>query len=144
MMNFSNLINVIMEKASKKPRNIIAIAGAPTSGKSTLAKALTEQIPNSALFALDGFHFDDSILIKRRLLSRKGSPNTFGVNGFSYLLEHLANGQDDIYVPSFDRDLEVSRNAAIFIPKSVKTIFVEGNYVLLDDPNWTVTQNSLT
>ena len=35
MMNFSNLINVIMEKASKKPRNIIAIAGAPTSGKST-------------------------------------------------------------------------------------------------------------
>lgn len=133
-----------MEKASKKPRNIIAIAGAPTSGKSTLAKALTEQIPNSALFALGGFHFDDSILIKRRLLSRKGSPNTFGVNGFSYLLEHLANGQDDIYVPSFDRDLEVSRNAAIFIPKSVKTIFVEGNYVLLDDPNWTVTQNSLT
>ena len=134
-MNYSDVINAI--KAIKKPRKIIAIAGAPASGKSTLAATLAEQIPNSALFAMDGFHLDDAILIERGHLMRKGSPQTFDALGFSYLLERLAMGQDDIYAPSFDRDLEVSRNASVFIPKSVETIIVEGNYVLLDDPSWT-------
>ena len=134
-MNYSLVIDAI--KAIQKPRKIIALAGALASGKSTLAETLAEQIPNCALFAMDGFHIDDGILIKRGHMPRKGSPHTFDAVGFAYLLERLVMGQDDIYAPSFDRNLELSRNASVFIPKSVETIIVEGNYVLLDDPSWT-------
>ncbi len=49
-------------------RRIVAIAGAPASGKSTLAsqleRRLNETNPGStALLPMDGYHYDDEVLI---------------------------------------------------------------------------------
>ena len=46
------------------------------------------------------------------------------------------NEEDEIAVPVFDRDLEISRAGARVIPRSVRYLIVEGNYLLLDLPPW--------
>ena len=38
------------------------------------------------------------------------------------------NEEDDIAVPVFDRDLEISRAVARMIPRAVRTLIVDGNY----------------
>lgn len=48
----------------------------------------------------------------------------------------LAAGDRPVAVPVFDRSLEISRAAARIIDPEVRLILVEGNYLLLDDPDW--------
>lgn len=123
-------------------RRILAVAGAPGSGKSTLAEAVVEaveaQAPGSAaILPMDGFHYDDEVLVPRGDRPRKGAPHTFDVGGFAALLSRMrANAEDEIAVPRFDRDLEIARAGARIVPRSVRLIVAEGNYLLLDMPPW--------
>lgn len=78
---------------------------------------------------MDGYHYDDHVLIERGLRACKGSPDTFDVFGLLHMLDRLKHNQEDeIAVPVFDRDLEISR--------SVRALIVEGNYLLLDQYPW--------
>ena len=120
-------------------RRILAIAGAPGSGKSTLAERLVSALPENiaAVLPMDGFHYDDEVLSPRGDTARKGAPHTFDVGGFAALLGRLrANAEDEIAVPRFDRTLEIARGAARIVPRSVRLIVAEGNYLLLDRPPW--------
>lgn len=123
-------------------RRIVAIVGAPGSGKSTVAERLVDQLNagaagSAALFPMDGYHYDDAILIARGLRPRKGAPETFDVAGLLNMLGRLkANQEDEIAVPVFDRDLEISRAGARMIPRTARVIVVEGNYLLLREPPW--------
>lgn len=123
-------------------RQLIAICGAPGSGKSTLVEMLSDAINaqaegSCAIVPMDGFHFDDAVLKERNLLPRKGAPETFDVDGLLHLHQRLAENQDQsVAVPLFDRDRELSRAAARIIPRSVQTVLIEGNYLLLDQPGW--------
>ncbi|WP_189438724.1 nucleoside triphosphate hydrolase [Pseudovibrio japonicus] len=135
---------LVKQLASYPPgrRHLVAVVGPPGSGKSTLAEALAAAINETspdcaAVFPMDGIHFDDAILEERGLCQRKGAPETFDVAGFCHLLDRLRRNQEaEIAVPVFDRDLEISRNAARIIPHSVELLIVEGNYLLLDRPFW--------
>jgi pantothenate kinase len=97
---------------------VVAIAGAPGSGKSTLAERLVSRLNecaerSAALLPMDGYHYDDRILIERGLRARKGAPETFDVLGLVHMLDRLRrNQEDEIAVPVFDRDLEISRAGA--------------------------------
>lgn len=123
-------------------RRIVALAGPPASGKTTLAAQLADKInaerPGAATaLGLDGFHFDDHVLIPRGDRPRKGAPHTFDVGGLRALLARLhADAEDDIAAPVFDRAIEVARAGALIIPQSVRLILLEGNYLLLDQPPW--------
>lgn len=123
-------------------RTITALAGPPASGKSTLAELiaarLNEQEPDSAaVFPMDGFHYDDMVLLPRGLRPRKGAPETFDCAGFAHVLSRLAaNAEEEIAVPVFDRTIEISRGSARIISKSVKYIITEGNYLLLVREPW--------
>lgn len=123
-------------------RHIIAIAGAPGSGKSTiadhLAAALNAQHPGrAAVLPMDGYHFDDAVLKDLGLLPRKGSVDTFDAHGFLHMLQRLkANADDTIAVPVFDRTLEIARAGARLIGRDTGILIAEGNYLLLSRDPW--------
>jgi pantothenate kinase len=123
-------------------RRIVAIAGAPASGKSTLASQLVRRLnetePGStALLPMDGYHYDDEVLVPRGWRPRKGAPHTFDVGGFASALQRLkANTEPTVAVPRFDRNIEIARAGAILIEQSVRLIISEGNWLLLDDEPW--------
>lgn len=123
-------------------RRIVAIAGPPASGKSTLAEtlvtSLNEASPGTcALLPMDGFHYDDEVLIPRGWLPRKGAPHTFDVGGYAAALRRLKhNEEESIAVPRFDRSIEIARAGAIIIERAVRLIVTEGNYLLLEDAPW--------
>lgn len=125
-----------------KGRRIIAIAGAPGSGKSTLsddlANALNLRRPeSSAVVPMDSFHFDDAVLCARDTHARKGARFTFDVGGMAALLGRLKqNTEAEIAVLVFDRTLEISRAGGRLISKDKALLLVEGNYQLLDQSPW--------
>jgi pantothenate kinase len=125
-------------------RIIIALAGPPGSGKSTiserLAARLNENEPGSAaVVPMDGFHYDDMLLNERGWRPRKGAPHTFDCGGYAHLLSRLAaNAEDEIAIPVFDRAIEISRGSARIIPRSVRYIVTEGNYLLLAREPWSM------
>jgi len=81
----------ILALAAARPgRSLVAIAGAPGAGKSTLAAALVDRLgPEAALVPMDGFHLDNAILDARGRRFAKGSPDTFDVAGFEAALQRL-------------------------------------------------------
>jgi len=123
-------------------RHIIAVAGAPASGKSTLAESLVgalnaERSGRAAVLPMDGFHYDDLVLEARGHRARKGAPHTFDVNGLRHLLLRLkANDENEVAIPVFDRSIEIARAGASILPQSVEIIVAEGNYLLLDADPW--------
>jgi pantothenate kinase len=85
---------------------------------------------------MDGFHFDDAVLDRLGLKSRKGAPETFDSAGFESLLQRLKRGDADVAIPLFDRSMELARAAAAVVAAETKFILVEGNYLLLDEQPW--------
>jgi pantothenate kinase len=126
----------------KANRVVVAIAGAPGSGKSTVAEALVAQLNQAvpgraAVLPMDGYHYDNMLLGHFGRLAHKGAPDTFDVYGLRHMLVRLRdNFEDAVVVPVFDRDLEIARAGARLIPASVDIIVVEGNYLLLREPPW--------
>lgn len=122
------------------PRLMVAIAGPPASGKSTLAEALVERLETHGLTArhvpMDGFHLDDSLLEARGLLSRKGAPETFDAAGFVNAMQRLAR-EEEVILPRFDRSREISLAGCIAVDSQVRVAVVEGNYLAFDEPPWT-------
>jgi fructokinase len=122
--------------ASRPGRSLVAIAGAPGAGKSTLAEALVDRLgPQAALVPMDGFHLDNAILDARGRRFAKGSPDTFDVDGFEAVLQRLKAG-GEVIVPVFDRHIDVSRGSARVVPSAARIIVTEGNYLLLREAPW--------
>ena len=140
-ITFDTLVETVLARGADG-RSITAIAGPPGAGKSTLAEKLVEELnahdPGSAaVFPMDGYHYDDLVLVPRGLRPRKGAPETFDVSGFSHMLGRLrANLDPEIAVPVFDRSIEIARAGGRMIPQSVRHLIVEGNYILLGDGDW--------
>ena len=138
MSEIATIAATIFRRAGKARRFVVAIAGPPGTGKSTLSSALHGVLPEGAVevVPMDGFHYDDAVLERRGLRSRKGAPETFDFAGFEVLLKRIRAGEPDIAIPVFDRSVELSRAAAAVIGADVRFILVEGNYLLLDEEPW--------
>ena len=101
------------------------------------ARINSYELNSADVFEMDGFHYDDIVLQDLGLLSKKGSPNTFDVPGFTFMLKRLfENKEKSIAVPVFDRELAVSRNSSNIIENSVRHLIVEGNYLMLKEKPW--------
>jgi len=132
------IVAAIGAATARQERFVIAIAGAPAAGKSTLAEQLRERLaPRSATLGLDAFHYDNEILERRQQLDRKGAPFTFDVAGYGRALQLLRTDRSAaVTMPRFDRELELSRNCAELVLPSHDVLITEGNYLLLDEPEW--------
>jgi pantothenate kinase len=137
----AGLVDLILAKAKGCPRFIVAFAGPPAAGKSTIAAQIVGALQAKGELAsgvpMDGFHYDDAVLETLGMRSRKGSPPTFDVAGFSVLLKRLKAREPDVAIPHFDRSLELSRAAAELVSADTKFLIAEGNYLLLDYAPWT-------
>jgi pantothenate kinase len=139
-VGFDDLAGFLQRSAAA--RVLTAIAGPPGAGKSTLADRLAarlnQNVPGrAAVLPMDGYHFDDMVLVPRGLRPRKGAPETFDVAGLYHMLGRLRRNEEaEIAVPVFDRQIEIARAGGRLIAKSVRHVIVEGNYLLLDRPGW--------
>lgn len=141
--DLDGLIESIWQRAKGRNRIIIAIAGPPGAGKSTLSDRLLAVFAEShgedvlAVMPMDGYHFDNAILDARGQRDRKGAPYTFDVDGYAAMLERVRKGHgDDIAVPVFDREHDLSRGSAHIIKAQTRIVVTEGNYLLLDEDPW--------
>ena len=135
------LSDYIIENSEGRKRYIVAIAGPPGAGKSTFAQALLlllkEKSIQAKIISMDGFHLDNSILVDRNLLDRKGAPATFDTAGFIHLMNRLSNFEDDVVIPEFDRNKDLSIAGSSIISTKDKVLIVEGNYLLIEEEPWT-------
>lgn len=115
-------------------RSILAITGAPGSGKSTVAAELVSRLGNDArLVPMDGFHLSAALLTALGRAERKGAPDTFDSAGYASALGRIRRGEP-VVVPEFRRDIEDSIAASLPIPADVPIVVTEGNYLLIDGP----------
>jgi pantothenate kinase len=135
-MTPAELAEIIRGRAQGQGRFLTALAGPPGAGKSTLAAELVSALGQGAkAVPMDGFHYDDAVLIARGARDRKGAPDTFDAQGFFHLLRRL-RVEDEIAIPLFDRDLEISRAGADIVTAADRLLVVEGNYLLLNEAPW--------
>ncbi|WP_246100716.1 nucleoside triphosphate hydrolase [Palleronia caenipelagi] len=139
----STLAEKLVPLAQKNTRTIVAFAGGPGAGKSTLVEALLAEIETNApgaaaILPMDGYHYDDLYLEPNGLRPRKGAPETFDVGGLRTTLARLrADNESRVAVPVFDRSIEIARAGARLILPQHRLILVEGNYLLLEQDPWT-------
>jgi pantothenate kinase len=136
----TDLARTIIDSAGDRPRFVVAIAGPPGAGKSTLADDLAAALKalgqSAEVLPMDGFHMDDGILREKNLLPRKGAPETFDVRGFLDIVRAVRAADTEVLVPVFDRSRELAIAAARIVDQSTRFVLVEGNYLLLDHGPW--------
>jgi len=142
--------------AGQRERAVLAIAGIPGGGKSTLAKALAIHLNRAAVSAsadnaspaahyavvlgMDGFHLPTEVIQQRGLADRKGSEPTFDARGY---LKLLASCRDPGFVgdlPVYDRRVHepvYTGKLEDHVGQQTRVIITEGNYLLLDSLPWT-------
>jgi len=135
-----NLLSERIQPLRAQPgRVLVAIAGPPASGKTTLAEELSRRLNAqrcaSVVVPQDGFHLDNQVLTARGDLARKGAPHTFDGAGFVHLIRRLKENVD-VAVPEFDRARDIAIAGAQVVPADTEVVIVEGNYLLFDEAPW--------
>jgi pantothenate kinase len=134
------IVGEVLGRAGNARRFLVAIAGPPGAGKSTLAdnlaNALRARGETAEVLPMDGFHMDNAILIERGLLARKGIPETFDVRGFLDIVRAVRPADQEVLVPVFDRSRELAIASARPIDPNDRFIIIEGNYLLFTQGKW--------
>jgi pantothenate kinase len=117
---------------------MVGVTGKPGAGKTTYALALVASSEDPAAYVpMDGFHLADVTLAALGTLDRKGAPETFDAWGYAALLRRVRTERDHVvYAPGFERDLEQPIAGALAVPPEAELVVTEGNYLLLDRPEW--------
>lgn len=143
----------ILNNSPPERRIIIALAGVPGSGKSTIAAALLAHLDRIGICdvvvaPMDGYHYTKATLSAfadpDEAFRRRGAPFTFDVESFVEMVRLLscspvASHEDpskDIWMPSFDHAKQDPVPLDIWVPATARVVLLEGNYVLLNQHPW--------
>ena len=133
--------HILALQSAAHHRIAIGLAGGPGTGKSTLAAELVTMVnathPGSAaLVPMDGFHMKHSKLEGLGQVDYKGAPHTFEGAAFVNFLHHLKHATEPVSGPGYSRKIEDTVENAFTVQREVKTLIVEGNYLLLTEGPW--------
>lgn len=133
----------ILQQASNRRRTIVAIAGIPGAGKSTLARHLRDALEHIAqqpgiaiIVPQDGFHMTNAELTARGLLPRKGSPPTYRAAALFTKLVEIRRAARPVLMPVYSRELHEPIPDAIEVRPDTPFVLVEGNYLLCQFGVW--------
>ncbi|AGB69957.1 MULTISPECIES: nucleoside triphosphate hydrolase [Rhizobium] len=139
-VSLDDVAGEIIERAGNARRFLVAIAGPPGAGKSTLAdnvaKALKARGESAEVLPMDGFHMDNAVLIEKGLLKRKGVPDSFDVRAFLDIVKAVRAADQEVLVPVFDRSREIAIASARIVSADHRFIVIEGNYLLFNQGKW--------
>ena len=135
-MSLDRLETLVRALPKARARTLVALAGPPAAGKSTLAAALVDRLgPDAVCVPMDGFHLDNHVLAARGLLHRKGAPQTFDTGGLVHAMHRLVH-EAEVSLPDFDRTLDCSIAGRIAVTAGHRIVVVEGNYLACAEPPW--------
>jgi pantothenate kinase len=146
-ITFAHLVARAAELAAGPGRAVLGVTGSPGAGKSTLVEVLLRELPAESVahVPMDGFHLADAELVRLGRRDRKGAPDTFDAAGYAALLRRLrADGDETVYAPSFERDLEQPIAGSLPVTPAARLVVTEGNYLLLADGDWALVRPQLT
>ena len=127
-------------------RLIVYIAGPCGAGKTTISLLLESLVSSNTDYSaqavgIDGFHYSHEYLSSHYLLRDgekilmrdvKGSAETYD---FEKLYNKItALKQSDVYFPGYDRIIHDVAEDFTYVENQI--IFIEGNWLLLDEPRW--------
>ncbi|KAL2278172.1 hypothetical protein FJTKL_14597 [Diaporthe vaccinii] len=153
------LVDRVIHKWSEKPhdRILIALAGPPGSGKTTIAQEVAQRLasshpsapdaPKTAVVSIDGFHLTLAALRAlpnaEEALARRGAPWTFDAEAAVALVRELRtsgpssrNSPRDVVVPTFDHAVKDPVAGGLLVRADVQVCILEGNYLLSDEGPW--------
>lgn len=130
------------------PRVLIALAGLPGAGKSTLATRLAAEVTAVAgpgamvVLGMDGFHLTQAAL--RRMpdpeaaFARRGAPWTFDVPALTARVRTLqdAAGREPVPWPDFRHETGDPVEGALLVGPETRLVLVEGLYLLCRSDGW--------
>ncbi|EEP81940.1 conserved hypothetical protein [Uncinocarpus reesii 1704] len=154
------LVDKVWTKLLSTPpssRYMVAISGIPGSGKTSLAKVMTQKTnahyakehpdkpPVATWIAMDGYHLTRAQLAAMpdpvHAMARRGAAFTFDPVKFTQLVRLLRAdiGAESatIYAPSFDHAVKDPVENDVPIPATARVVFFEGNYLSLNKEPWT-------
>ncbi len=139
-ISLEDVAGEIIARAGNAKRFLVAIAGPPGAGKSTLAdnvaKALKAKGESVEVLPMDGFHMDNAVLVEKGLLKRKGVPESFDVRAFLDIVKAVRAADQEVLVPVFDRSREIAIASARIVSAEHRFIIAEGNYLLFSQGKW--------
>ncbi|KAJ9137578.1 Phosphoribulokinase uridine kinase family protein [Pleurostoma richardsiae] len=138
-----------IEKQSQgQKRLLIALAGPPGSGKTTIAQHVVDYVaalqssPSIVAISADGFHL--SLAALRALpnaaeaFARRGAPWTFDGAAVVDLVRNLraGAGQNAVMAPTFDHAIKDPVTDGLTVGLDTEVCILEGNYLLSDEAPW--------
>jgi pantothenate kinase len=125
-------------------RRVLGVTGPPGAGKTTLVLALLAAAADDprlrgriAHVPMDGFHLTDAALDRLGRRERKGAPDTFDAAAYAAVLAAAREvPRLVVSAPAFDHGVGEPEPDAIRVAAQADLLITEGNYLLLDDPDW--------
>ena len=141
--SYRELIDELSSKVdslSESSQYWIGLAGAPGSGKSTVAQRIKEALGDQiTIIPMDGYHYSRSELDKmedpEEAHERRGAPFTFNSQKFVADLVEARRTRSS-HFPGFDHEERDPVDNRISLKPGKRLVIVEGNYLLLNESPW--------
>lgn len=136
--------NTFLHRKNERSPFVIAVSGSVAAGKSTFSRTLQALLsrwstrPHVALVTTDGFLYPNAVLEERKLMRRKGFPESYDLPRLLGFLHAVKSGEDVIEAPVYSHlsyDIVPDRQQVV---KQPDILIFEGLNVLQAPPRASV------